>query len=310
MSFLVLPAVALALFLAGSWLACVGLYPLFNAAVAARMRWARWSLLLTTLPVLVGATLALAAVLPGDPHLGHLTTCHCATSMPGWLHLCPVHPTTDPSVLVPAAFALFLLLPGRLRPLARLFAEPLGTGRGTEPTVVDLPRPMALLAGWWRPSLLVDRRLWDGLGPRHRDAVLAHERAHLARRDPLVLAALRLTTSLAPRALRERLLRQWLDHAEHSADAGASGAVDPIVLAEALVACARHGTTPRLQLGWTSGRLEHRVRALLALGPDCRAPRPDVRVSDFLVVSLVAVGLASTVPWLHHQVEHLLNLPL
>ncbi|TNE89497.1 MAG: M56 family peptidase [Deltaproteobacteria bacterium] len=309
MSFLVLPAVALALFLVGAWATAAVAYPSFNAAVAARPGLARWSLLMSTLPVLVGATLALAAVLPGDPHLGSLASCHCHTSMPGWLHLCPVHPTTSPAVLGPAAVALLLLVPGRLRALAELYAEPLGTGRGTEPTLVDLPQPVAVLAGWLRPSLLVDRQLWSALAPTHREALLAHERAHLARRDPLVLASLRLLTAVAPGPLRQRLLRQWLDHAEHRADAGASASVDPLVLAEALVACARQGSPARLQLGWTAGRLENRVHALLALEHGQPA-RPDAHLTDIAAFALVAAGLASTVPWLHHQVEHLLNLPL
>lgn len=310
MSFLALPAVALALFLAGSFASAALTYPLFNAAVGRRPGLARWSLLAAALPVLLGATLALAAFLPGDPHLDQLLGCHCATSMPGWLHLCPLHPPTEPLVLVPTALALAILLPGRLRALAALVREPVGTGKGAEPTEVDLPRPVAVLAGWLRPSLLVDRRLWRGLAPDHREAVLAHERAHLARRDPLVLAALRLLACAAPRPLAHGLLRQWLDHAEHRADAAASDAVDPLLLAEALVACARLGSPARLQLGWTSGRLDSRVRALVDRRPGAQPPRPDARLVDLAAVLAAAGALAASIPWLHHQVEHLLNFAL
>ncbi|TNE89980.1 MAG: hypothetical protein EP330_09855 [Deltaproteobacteria bacterium] len=310
MSFLVLPAVALAFFLVASWAAAAVTVPAFNAIVASRPSAARWTMLVAALPVLVGATLALAAFLPGDPHLDHLLGCHCATSMPGWLHLCPLHPTTDPVVLIPTALALLALGPGRLRSLAALVREPLGTGRGASPTLVDLPQPMAVLAGWLRPSLLVDRGLWDTLEPAHREAVLAHERAHLARRDPLVLATLRLLTSVAPQPLANRLLRQWLDHAEHRADAAASASVDPVVLAEALVACARSGSPTRLQLAWTSGRLDSRVRSLLELTPGTHPARPDARLVDLVALLGATAVLAANVPWLHHQVEHLLNLAL
>jgi len=168
----------------------------------------------------------------------------------------------------------------------------------------------ALARGWLRPSLLVDRRLWSSLQPAHRAAVLAHERAPLVRRDPLVLAALRLLTSVAPGRSARRLLRQWLDHAELRADAAAASTVPPLTLPEALVACARVAPANALHLGWTAGSLDRRIRALVDLGPQAHEARPDAGLADLgLVAVALAAGLAST-PWLHHQVEHLLNLAL
>lgn len=312
MSLVALPAIALAFFLAGAWITAAVGYPLFNAAVAQRPGLARASLLMASVPVLVGAALALSAFLPGDPHLDRLLGCHCATSMPGWLHLCPLHPTTAPEVLLPTAAVLFLLVPGRIRALGVLFREPLGTGTGAEPTLVDLPRPMALLAGWLRPSLLVDRRLWASLDAQQRQAVLAHERAHLARRDPLMLATLRLLTSVAPKAAAHRMMRQWLDRAELRADAAAASQVDPLTIADALLACARLAPASNvLQLGWTSGSLETRVRALVDLRPGgSHTAGPDAGLVDLIVVAVALVAGLSRVPWLHHQVEHLLNLAL
>ena len=312
MSFLAIPAVALAFFLAAAWGSAAVAYPTFSAMVRRWPAAARGTPVVAAVPVVVGAALALAAFLPGDPHLDHVLGCHCATSMPGWVHLCPLHPTTAPSVLGPAVAALVLLGPGRIRALIALIREPLGTGKGAEPTLVHLPRPMALLAGWLRPSLLVDRRLWDSLQTTHRQALLAHERAHLARRDPLVLAALRLLTSVAPGRASHRLLRRWLDHAELRADAAAASTVPPLTLAEALVSCARVTPTDAnaLRLGWTAGSLDRRVRALMELDPGTHEARPDAGLTDLgIVAAAVAAGLSCT-PWLHHQVEHLLNLAL
>ena len=312
MSFLALPVIAAALFLVAAWGSAAVTYPGFSAALRRWPALARGTLLVATVPVIVGAALALAAFLPGDPHLDHLLGCHCDTSMPGWLHLCPLHPTTAPSVLGPAIAALVVLGPGRIRAVVSLLREPLGTGTGAAPTLVDLPRPMALLAGWLRPSLLVDRRLWASLRPAHREAVLAHERAHLARHDPLMLAALRLLTSVAPPGSARGLMRQWLDHAEMRADAAAASTVPALTLAEALVTCA--GMAPAnasaIRLGWTAGSLDRRVRALVDLSPGSHDARPDAGVTDLVVVAAaLAIGLACT-PWLHHQVEHLLNLAL
>lgn len=312
MSSIAFLAIGLAFFLVGAWTTAAATYPLFNTAVANKPSLARVSLLVSLLPWVAGMALAMAAFLPGDPHMSHLPGCHCATSMPGWLHLCPVHPTMSPWVLGPALAALVLLGPGRVRALVTLIREPLGTGTGARPTLVELPRPMALLAGWLRPSLLVDRRLWASLQPAHREAVVAHERAHLARRDPLMLAALRLTTSVAPNGPAQHLMRQWLNHAELCADAAATSTVPPLTLAEALVTCARVApdTSNAVRLGWTAGCLDRRVRALVDLGPGAHDARPDAGLVDLGFVAVaVAAGLACT-PWLHHEIEHLLNLAL
>ena len=63
-----------------------------------------------------------------------------------------------------------------------------------------------------------------------------------------------------------------------------------------------------IRLGWTAGSLDRRVRALVDLAPGSHEARPDAGLPDLgVVAAALAVGLACT-PWLHHQVEHLLNL--
>src|SRR3712207_9559415 len=47
-------------------------------------------------------------------------------------------------------------------------------------------------AGWFRPVVYVARELADRLPFAELTAVLAHERAHVERRDPLRLSAVRL----------------------------------------------------------------------------------------------------------------------
>ena len=107
-------------------------------------------------------------------------------------------------------------------------------------------------------------------------------------------------------------MRQWLHHAELRADAAATSTVPPLTLAEALVTCARGApaTGNAIRLGWTAGSVDRRVRALVDLGPGAHDARPDAGLADLgLIAIAVAAGLACT-PWLHHQVEHLLNLAL
>jgi Zn-dependent protease with chaperone function len=303
------PLVVLALFVGAAWVAAALALPLWLRAAAARDGLTRSAGLVAAAPWLVGLAVALAAVLPGDPHTGRALACHCAESMPGWLHLCPLHPEQAAWLALPAAALLVALLPGRVRAVVALAREPVGGGGGDAPRVVDLGARVALLHGWLRPTLVVDRRLWEALSAVERDAVLAHERAHLARRDPLVLMGLRALLVLAPPRLAARVARVWLDRAERRADAEAARRLgDPGLVARALVRCARLGPpAPTLATGWTGGRLEDRVLALVH-APGAAAPaRPDLGPLDLLALLALALLAAAATPWIHHQLEHLLN---
>lgn len=307
MSALSLPLTALAMALLAGWCTALLVFPIWNAMCDRWPSLARSSMLVASLPLAASTALVLAAIIPGDPHLGTLFGCHCTTSMPGWIHLCPIHPSGASELLRPGLLAVAALLPTRLRIWRSLARHPLGRGHG-EVAILDLPHPTALLVGWWRPSVVVDRRLWDDLSPLHREVVIAHERAHLSRRDPLTLMLLRGLVSLGPTKTGDTLVRGWLNHAERSADAGAAEVVgDRLHVAEALLRCANLGS-PRLSLAWTGGQLEHRVAALLVAEARPTRARPDLsKIHGVLIVALGVVVLANT-PWLHHQVEHLLNL--
>jgi len=306
-SALSLPVVVLAMVLGSAWVVAAVVFPLWTGLVRRFGRLSRWSLLVAALPVAAAFVVGIAALLPGDPHLGQLLGCHCLTSMPGWLHLCPLHPAKALGLVAPALVVLGLLLPGRFRALYALSREPLGQGGG--PTPMDLPNPTAMLVGWLRPTLVVDRDLWATLDSAHRDAILAHERAHLTRRDPLVLMAIRVLSAFGPLPLGRALTRAWLDRAELKADAIAARQVGATELADALVRCARLASNPRpMALCWNGGALEQRVHALLDDGEATTTDSPDVSRYDAAILGvLVVVGL-SWVPSLHHQVEHLINL--
>lgn len=313
MSSLSLPLVIAALTLAAAWLVG-GL--VFGPAAALAARWPRLSrflLVIAALPLLTAVAVGAAAVMPGDPHHGPLLqapafACHCAAGS-GWLHLCPAHPGDVLGWVPLALLALGAFLPGRLSAWRHLLFEPAGVGNGAVPTLMALPRPTAMLVGWWRPSLIVDRGLWNELSGDERAAVLAHERAHLFRRDPLVLMAIRVLVSFGPARSGQALTRAWLDGAERAADARAASEVGTEVLAGTLLRCARvASSSPHVGLSWTGGRLEQRVRALLSDAP------PSVPAvsgpADLVLLTVVGLGLLSSTPWLHHQIEHLLNFSL
>jgi beta-lactamase regulating signal transducer with metallopeptidase domain len=66
---------------------------------------------------------------------------------------------------------------------ARDVAARLGLMRVPEVSFVDGPVSPMLWAVVGRPRILLPRRLWKNFDPDHREAVLAHELAHLARGD-------------------------------------------------------------------------------------------------------------------------------
>lgn len=100
---------------------------------------------------------------------------------------------------------------GRAARAARL---PLGTVQ----VVRGLPNP-AFTAGTFRPRVYVAAELAELLEPAELEAVLAHEGAHVARRDPLRLSGLRaLALSLFWLPALRRLADDVADEAEIRAD--------------------------------------------------------------------------------------------
>lgn len=307
-----LPLVAMALFAAVAWGSAALLLPAWRRWVVRRPTLARTAPLAATMPWLAGGAVALGALLPGDPHLGQALACHCLDSMPAWVHLCPAHPALAAPLAPLAGVALLLLVPGRLGAANALLRIPVGNGGGVAPRVVDLDRPVALLHGWLRPTLVVDRRLWAGLDAAQRTAVIAHERGHLVRRDPLVLFVLQALLLVGPRGTGRDIARIWLAHAELRADQEAARHTgDPAGVAAALLRSARlAGGARPLGLAWTGGQLAHRVEALLDLRTPPAPARPDAGPRELLLIAgMAGLALLGT-PWIHHQVEHLLNLSL
>ena len=104
--------------------------------------------------------------------------------------------------------------------------------------IQGLPNP-AFTAGFWRPNVYVAASLPDILDLAQLEAVLAHEAAHVARRDPLRLSLLRFLACMLfyiP-ALR-RLADDLTDEAEIDADDAAVARSEPLVLASAILALA------------------------------------------------------------------------
>jgi Zn-dependent protease with chaperone function len=153
----------------------------------------------------------------------------------------------------------------------RRAAEAAGVDPERVRVVRGLPTP-AFTVGWFRPRVYVAQALGERLKADELRALLAHEGAHVARRDPLRLSLLRflaLTLFWLP-ALR-RLADDMADEAEIQADDRAARE-QPLALASAILALASwRAPGPALQPGVGFAQrpdlLERRIRRLAGEEP-------------------------------------------
>lgn len=144
--------------------------------------------------------------------------------------------------------------------------------------VSGLPNP-AFTVGWLFPVVYVAAELAEWLSPDELAVVLAHERAHVVRRDPLRLSVLRfLGRTLFWLPALHRLAADAADEAEIAAD-DAAAVERPLVLASAILALAHWRTPPALMratIGISTGSsigfyrpdlLDRRIRRLAGEEP-------------------------------------------
>ena len=111
--------------------------------------------------------------------------------------------------------------------------------------LLELDFPYIAQIGFWQPKLVVSRGILQLLDPTQLQAVLAHEQAHVDRRDTFWffwLGWLRSFTLWLPQT--ENLWQELLLIREIRADLKATETVDPLVLAESLLAVAQDALTP------------------------------------------------------------------
>ncbi|MEO6526367.1 MAG: M56 family metallopeptidase [Gemmatimonadaceae bacterium] len=179
---------------------------------------------------------------------------------------------------------------------------------GVEPDliwIVDDSANPAFTAGWWRPSIYLSRQLTRSLSSAELAALIAHEGAHVARRDPLRLSMFRfLGRTLFWLPALSRLAADMADEAEIDADDRAAG-TSPLVLASAIVSVAewsrqRHAWAQDFSgaVGFAQGdMIERRVRRLA--GEDVPMLTHVTRRSIIAAVAALALVLTSGVLMAH-----------
>ena len=238
-------------------------------------------------------------------------------------HVCFVHGEgISPSLalLGAAALAVWTLRAGRL--FVRLLRldrdaralEELGTTTAAGFPIVEIPGEPWLChaVGAFRRRVLLSRSLAEALGPNGLRSALAHEAAHLQRRDPLANLLMSVAGLFALPAWAGFVQRAYRAAAEQACDDAAARQVgDGSLVAEALLVVARlQGmANPGLRLGEAFGLgqhpLEARVHRLLAgrFGAPRRALALPVGAALTALSFFVALHRAE---FFHHAVETVL----
>lgn len=157
--------------------------------------------------------------------------------------------------------------------------------------IIDDGRPQAFCAGLLHPRVYVSRGAVEMLGADELSAVLAHERHHARRHDPLRLASTRVLADalfFAP-SLGE-LIRRQDSLAEIGADEAAVAAAggDRAPLASAML---RFSETSGAEAG---GLAPERIDYLVGESPSWRFPIALVLVACFCLAALVALATLVT----------------
>lgn len=151
---------------------------------------------------------------------------------------------------------------------------------GVPVTLLADGRPQAFCAGYLRPRVYLSTGAWASLAEEELQAVIAHERHHLRRRDPLRIAVVRiLADGLFFMPVLPRLAERYVSLAELAADEAALRDRDPSILAGALLSFGGRGVP-----GAAVGIAPERVDQLL--GRDLRSALP----LSLLLGSIVTVG--------------------
>jgi hypothetical protein len=168
---------------------------------------------------------------------------------------------------------------GKRRFLARLPIARLTDVGGTRVAVFDSTRRQAFCAGFLRPRIYLSTAAVALPGEQLR-AIVAHERHHLRRRDPLrVLVARTLSEALFFLPALRRLTARYEAVAELAADEAAVRDYDRTTLAAALLSFGE-ARNPAVVVGIAPERVDH----LLGQAPRWELP------ASLLLGSAVAIG--------------------
>ncbi|MDP6943589.1 MAG: M56 family metallopeptidase [Myxococcota bacterium] len=243
---------------------------------------------------------------------------HCLShTVAGHVHLCFAHPPGSAGAWLGWLVVLGVVV-GFGHPLAKDLArtwrsaslirqlvhtaQPVSGGL----RIVQSPVPLAAATAVGA-EVLVSSALVETLSPTLLDAVVAHERAHVRRRDPWRRVAAMLFSAGHLPGVRRTLLEDLELACEQASDEEAAQAVgNRLHVAQALLAVTRMAGACTMPVGATAfgaSSIEARVASLLA------APAPEGRLLTEVawLTAAAALAIAVAAPG-HHLAEHLIEL--
>lgn len=226
----------------------------------------------------------------------HICSAHQA-HVSGWVIAIAVV-TPAAMVLVAAAWRIWSewTLARTLRAISR------ASNLGPQVCLLDRPEAIALTVGWRCPTILLSTGLVNELSDASIDVVIAHERAHIERRDTWFGAADRFAASLLPRAAGRALIRQIVAAREQACDEIAATRIGSrTAVAEVLdeVRRMQSEVDQPTQAPPVSRRIERLLR-----------PEPDPRFGWTVPVAFFASGLVIGAGPLHALAERMVGVLL
>lgn len=266
---------------------------------------------LLLLPASVATMALIACFLP----IFGIGSDHCLSHVGHHLHLCLNHLEEAPGIAL-AALAMVSIY--RLVASGLEFVQGATSSARTAESLRSISVPVgglwvfpsdglcAFTLGAARPRVFVSRSLYD----RHADvvdAVLAHERVHQLRLDPLWRMAGKFFAFAHVPWIGQLFLDRFTTAQEMSADADAAHGMPNgrLRMAEALLFMAKSGTPPEHALAFSSEDVSLRVRALLEDDGRHSLWWPRLLTTVALLLPLV---IFSSHEEIHHSLETMLGL--
>lgn len=278
--------------------------------------------LLAALPLVLATALLFAASLPSLIALVLPGRDHCVVHDDGHAHLCFVHlpPSGIHAGLLVALLALVLVpvvrgavTTWRVRGAERIVAVLAATGEhhvDLGVTILESAHPLCFTAGLLRPRVLLSRGLFDTLTSEERSVVLAHEHAHVRRRDALTASVVDMLGVLQTRHIRRWLVRELSVAAEQACDEEAAASVRDRVAVAATILCVERMTRDAklsaldpVTVAFGACAVQRRVESLLG---DPLLPRSLRRVG--VIVGAVVFAVLVLANEVHHVTESVLSV--
>jgi len=170
--------------------------------------------------------------------------------------------------------------------------------------------PACFTVGLVRPAVFLSSGLLEALTPRECEAVLAHESAHVRRRDGLMGALLSTFYTIFPLPGSRILLTDWERAVERACDAEAARRLgNPCDVAAALVRVARLAIQFRPSVPGVPGfaasgdDIPGRVEALLSMPSTGEAAEDSPLILPAVLFLLSAGVVSATGFWVRHAVD-------